>query len=162
MMKKLLLLIRAIIIGTIWTFVFLVLSHFIMLLLWNFDIFSLKDWQTIAQYWNSGGSIKIARDYAFSACIILLPLFWIWGWHRLSRIDYLNIFLAPVNVYNSWIIRRYGSNSSRIMLKNLKSNHENIETLKLQLEAIKPEKPKEVVNIREEIQKKIESGTTKY
>lgn len=162
MIKKFLRLIRTLIIGTIWTYVFLVLSHFIMLLLWNFNIFALADWQTIARYWNSGGAIKVARDYAFLGCIILLPILWIWGWRRLNKTGYLELFLAPVQAYNRWIIRRYGSNSSRILLKNLKSSQNNLEDLKMQLEAIKPGKPTEVVNIREEIQKKIESGTSKY
>lgn len=162
MLKKFFHLIRFLLIGTIWTLVFLVLSSLIMYQVWNFDIFNFGDWQTIERFWNSGGTIKIAKDYAFIGSIILIPILWIWILYKLNKINWLDIILAPVHSYNAWIIRCYGSDSKRIVLKNIKSSQDNIEFIKQQLESIKPEKPREVVNIREEIQKKIESETTKY
>lgn len=84
------------------------------------------------------------------------------GWRLLTRVNYLNILLFPVNAYNRYIINKYGHDSSRIILKNLKSSQKSIEEIKARLESIKPEAPKEVNTIREEIRKKLENTGTKY
>lgn len=85
--------------------------------------------------------------------LLCVPWFWIWGWRLLTRVNYLNILLFPVNAYNRYIINKYGHDSSRIILKNLKSSQKSIEEIKARLESIKPEAPKEVNTIREEIGK---------
>ena len=108
------------------------------------------------------GVIKKAKDYLFLFMLLCVPWFWIWGWRLLTRVNYLNILLFPVNAYNRYIINKYGHDSSRIILKNLKSSQKSIEEIKARLESIKPEAPKEVNTIREEIRKKLENTGTKY
>lgn len=162
MLKKTLRLIRNLIIGTIWTYLFMVLANLVLFYLWNFNLFSAHSWKTIGYFWEAGGVIKKAKDYLFLFMLLCVPWFWIWGWRLLTRVNYLNILLFPVNAYNRYIINKYGHDSSRIILKNLKSSQKSIEEIKARLESIKPEAPKEVNTIREEIRKKLENTGTKY
>ena len=162
MLKKTLRLIRNLIIGTIWTYLFMVLANLALFYLWNFNLFSAHSWKTIGYFWEAGGVIKKAKDYLFLFMLLCVPWFWIWGWRLLTRGNYLNILLFPVNAYNRYIINKSGHDSSRIILKNLKSSQKSIEEIKARLESIKPEAPKEVNTIREEIRKKLENTGTKY
>lgn len=155
-MKKVYKVFRVSLIGVIWTYLFLVVSNYIMFQLWNFNFMSARSWQTISRFWESGGIIKTKTDYIFLLMLISLPFLWILGWLRALRIDYLSILLYPVNAYNRYVINKYGHDSSRIVLKNIKSSQKIIEEIKSQLESIKPAKTKEVSNIRAEVQKKLE------
>ena len=158
MLRKVCRLIRNLLIGVLWTYVFLFLVSMAFLLIWNFNFFSARSWQTITAFWQAGGIIKTGGDYVFLLALVTVPIIWIWGWKKLARIDYLNLLLWPVNAYNRRIINKYGHESGRIILKNLKSSQEQIEAVKQKLASIQPEKPKEVHNIRDEIQKKLESA----
>lgn len=158
MLRKIFRFIRNLFIGALWTYVFLFAVSFAFLLIWNFNFFSARSWQTIIAFWQAGGIIKTGGDYVFLLALICVPVLWLWGWRRLVRVDYLNFLLWPINAYNRRIINKYGHESGRIILKNLKSSQEQIEAVKQKLESIRPEKPKEVHNIREEIQKKLESA----
>lgn len=162
MLRKLLKLIRALFIGTLWTYVFLVLANILLFYVWNFNIISARSWQTISYFWQGGGIIKTSKDYVFLLTLLILPFIWIFGWRYFNSVNYADFFLYPIIAYNRRIIRKYGHDSSRILLRNLKSSHKAIEEVKQQLDSIKPEAPKEVSSIREEIQKRIESETTKY
>ena len=155
-MKKVYKVFRVSLIGVIWTYLFLVVSNYIMFQLWNFNFMSARSWQTISRFWESGGIIKTKTDYIFLLMLLSLPFLWILGWLRALRIDYLSILLYPVNAYNRYVINKYGHDSSRIVLKNIKSSQKIIEEIKSQLESIKPAKTKEVGNIRAEVQKKLE------
>ncbi len=160
-MKKLLKIFRTLLIGLIWTYLFMVLANFIMYRLWSFNFLSARSWQTISRFWEAGGIIKTTKDYIFLLMLFSLPFIWIWGWRRLSAIDYFSILIYPLNTYNRHIINKYGHDSSRVVLRNLKSSQKMIEEIKGRLEAIKPEKPKEVGNIRAEVRKKIEDVVKK-
>lgn len=161
MMKKILRIIRTALIGLIWTYVFLTVANYTMFELWNFNFMSARSWQTISRFWQAGGVIKSAKDYVFLLMLFALPFIWIWSWRRLLQIDYLNILLYPLIAYNRHIINKYGHDSSRVVLRNLKSSQKMIEEIKEQLESIKPDKAKEVGNIRAQINKKLEEVNKK-
>lgn len=161
MIRKLLNFIRFLLIGSVWTAVYLVLVNTLLYHVWHFNLFSVRSWQTISAYWQAGGVIKTSSDYIFLTALIITPILWIIGWRFLLKVNYLNILLYPLNTYNRYIISKYGHQSSRIMLKNIKSSQEMIEEVKNQLESIKPGKPQEVHQIRDEIQKKLDSAINK-
>ena len=154
-MKKILSLIRFVVIGFIWSYVFVFLTHFLMLKLWSFNLFSVRSWQIINRFWEAGGVIKTARDYAFLTMLTSLPIVWILGWRFFLNQNYLNILLAPINAYNNHIIKKYGSESKRIVLRNIKSSQKMIEEVKEQIDAIKPAKNQEASIIRTEVIKTI-------
>ena len=149
--------IRFLLIGILWSYLFLIIANVIMYKLWNFSLFSAHSWNTVSYFWNSGGIIKTTPDYIFLTMLIILPVLWIVGWFLLNRVDYKNILLFPINAYNRHIIKKYGHDSSRIVLKNLKSSQQIIEDIKNKSESIKPEAPKEVTSIRNNILKKLKS-----
>ncbi len=155
-MKKLLKIFRTALVGLLWTYLFLIMSNYLMYQLWSFNFMSAHSWQTMSGYWNSGGVINTAPDYIFLLMLFSLPIMWLVGWILLLKIEYLSILLYPLNVYNRHIVNKYGHNSSRVILRNIKSSQKIIEEIKEQLESIKPAKSKEVNNIRQEVQKKLE------
>lgn len=154
-------LIRALIIGILWSYFFLAVANFALIYFWNFNLFSHNSWQTISYFWQSGGVIKTAKDYFFLSVLFSLPWFWLWGWKKANRINFLELFLYPLIAYNRWIIKKYGHSSSRLVLRNLKSSRQMIEEVKIKLDSIKPDKPQEVVNIREEVKSTLYSSKTK-
>lgn len=68
MIRKLFKILKAAIVGAVWTVVFVYAARIIMISIWNFDILNMRDWQVINTFWESGGKIKTGRDYLLSAC----------------------------------------------------------------------------------------------
>lgn len=161
MLKSVFRFVRFVIIGILWSYIFIVCANFIIYTLWNFNLLSARSWQTISAFWQSGGVIKTGKDYIFLSTIVALPFIWIWGWRFFCKVSYINILLYPIICYNRRIIRKYGHDSSRIVLKNMKSSQKIIEDIKNELESIKPEKAKEVQNIRQQINQVISSEIKK-
>lgn len=119
MLKKLLRLIRNLIIGTIWSYLYLLIANTVLIHFWNFSTLSHNSWRLLKIFWERGGTIKTGRDYLLLFCLALLIPLWLWGWRKLVKIRYLNFLLAPIRMYNDRIIRKYGASSKRIVLKNL-------------------------------------------
>lgn len=161
MLKSIFRFVRFVIIGILWSYIFIACANFIIYTLWNFNLLSARSWQTISAFWQSGGVIKTGKDYIFLSTIVALPFIWIWGWRFFCKVSYINILLYPIICYNRRIIRKYGHDSSRIVLKNMKSSQKIIEDIKNELESIKPEKAKEVQNIRQQINQVISSEIKK-
>ncbi len=126
MLKKLLKFCKWLMVGIIWTYVFLYASLFFTSTIWNFNYLSLIDWEIISAYWNQGGSIKEATDYGLFLTLILLIPLWILGWRYFYHRDFISILLAPINWYNQKQIKKYGQNASRIVIKNMGSTGKKI------------------------------------
>lgn len=154
-MKKILKIFRFFLISLVWVYFFFMIASLTIYKLWNFNLVSARSWQTISSFWNSGGVINSSSDYIFFIVLLSLPIIWIICLKKLLKINYTNIFLYPITAYNRHIIKKYGQSSPRIVLKNIKSSQMMIEEIKEQLESIKPEKSKETLNIRAEINKKL-------
>ena len=155
-MKKVYKIFRFTLIGFVWTYLFLVLTNHIMFRLWNFNFMSFRSWNLFFGFFHTDWALKTRDDYIFLLMLFALPFLWILGWLKVLKIDYLSIFLYPINAYNHYIINKYGHDSSRIVLKNLKSRQKMIEEIKSKIESIRPAKTKEVSNIRAEVQKQLE------
>ena len=95
------------------------MSLFFTISIWNFNYFSPLDWSIINSYWNQGGSIKEGRDYGLFLTLFLLIPLWLLGWRYFYHRNFITILLAPLNWYNQKKIKKYGQDSSRIILKNL-------------------------------------------
>ncbi len=161
MLKKITYIFRFSLVGCLWTYAFLMCANYITFFIWNFNFLSSHSWKIIYNFWNTGGVIKTGSDYIFILFLFSLPFFWFFGWIYFLRVNYVNIILYPINAYNSYVIKKYGQESSRIVLKNVKSTQKVIEEIKDQLESIKPEKTKEAANIRSQIIKKLEQNNKK-
>ncbi len=161
MLKKLLKFFRFLLIGSLWSAVYLFAASIIVYYLWHFNLMSPADWQKISDFWNNNGVIKAAPDYWFFITLLLVVIFWFWGWRRLNRVDYLEIFLWPFRIYNRYIIRKYGHGSKRILLRNTRSMAAVIEDIKKEIAAIKPEAPQESSSIRSAVLNKLEDYNKK-
>lgn len=157
MLKKFGRLLRGLIIGAVWTYLFLIIANIILVLVWHFNMFSVKSWQHIVYFWNHGGTIKHFQDYLFLLVLCFLPFIWLFFWIKLLQVDYLDILFTPVHIYNKFIIRRYGSDSKRIILRNIKPSRKIKDVLQEELSRIKPDQEKEVDNIRQVVREKISS-----
>ena len=155
-MKKIYKIFRTFLIGVVWTYLFLVVANYIIFQLWNFNFMSARSWQILNNFFDTDWALKTKADYIFLLMLFALPFLWVLGWIKALKIDYLSILLYPINAYNHYIINKYGHDSSRIVLKNIKSSQKMIDEIKNQIESIKPAKAKEVGNIRAEVQKKLE------
>ena len=154
-MKKIFKIIRFAIIGFVWTYVFLFAANYAMYELWSFNFLSAHSWNTISNFWNAGGIINSKQDYLFLLMLFSIPIVWIVGWFLLLKVNYFELLIYPIIAYNRHIINKYGHDSSRVVLRNLKSSQKMIEEIKEQLESIKPAQAQEVGNIRSEVLKKI-------
>lgn len=164
MIKKLFKILKAAIIGIIWTFVFVYTAQATMISVWNFDILNMRDWQVINTFWESGGKIKTGKDYVFVGMLLALIPLWFWGWRFFCRLSFIKILLFPITWYNNRMIRKYGENTPRIILKNMgvNKNKPNMEEIiEQRLKASAKPREKETGKIRRSIQEKISAAEKK-
>lgn len=119
MLKKLLKLIRLFVIAIVWTYCYLLISNTILIYFWNFSTLSPNSWQLLKVFWEKGGIIKTGQDYLLLFSLLMLTPLWFWGFIRLLKLKYFDILFAPIRIYNDRIIRKYGADSKRFVLKNM-------------------------------------------
>lgn len=157
-MKKIFKIIRTFLIGIVWSYIYFVIINSLLIIFWNFSIISSSSWKLLNSYWESGGAIKAGKDYLlFTILLLYIPL-WIWGWRRLTKVNFLNLLLTPIRWYNDYMIRKYGASANRILLKNMgrgKKIEEEIEELSKPSSQVKTDE--EVNRIRSAIAEKINS-----
>lgn len=160
-MKKFTKMLKVLVVGSIWTCFFVFLANLAMVKLWSFSIISLNDWRIIGNFWDGGGKIKTGRDFLFLFSLLLIIPLWLWGWVRAMKLNYLELLLAPLEKYNSWVISKYGEDS-RVVLKNLgttikKESAEDILAQRLKEKEEEIDQEKETSKIRENVFEKISS-----
>ena len=155
MIKKLF---KALVVGIIWSYLYIFVTELLLYYLWNFDYLSPQDWQTINTFWEHGGVIKTGKDYLFLLSLLLVVPLWLLGWKYLYRQNYVEILLWPINAYNRHIIKHYGSESKRILLKNIGTLVKVEEEIKQKTEALKPIEWKEADKVRQAVSEKISSN----
>ena len=151
---------KFIIVGIVWSYVFIYASVLLTIKLWNFNYLSVSDWGIIDTYWEQGGAICQPKDYVFFFTLLL-------GWRYLYKKSFTAFLMAPIVWYNKKMIARYGSESSRIILKNLGSTTQKIdpkEIIESKLKRVKTnmehhEKTSDF--LREQLKEKINSDELK-
>ena len=164
MLKKIFKFIKALIVCTIWSAVYLYATDILMIYIWNFDFLNIHHWEVINTFWEKGGKIKTGKDYLFVAMLLSIIPVWLWGCRYFYKVNYLNILLFPITYYNNRMIKKYGEGTSRIVLKNMgatreKPKLEDIIESRLKESAQKTEK--ESNKIRQNIHNKINSANKK-
>lgn len=106
-MKSLVVFARIIIVGCLWSIVFIEGIRVIMLCNWHFDIFWPDHWRQAYALWKAGWVIRAPKEWAF--VIILLTFFpmLITGWWTLCMVSWENIIydiiMSPVTLYRRLI-----------------------------------------------------------
>ena len=103
-MKPLLILLRIMLVGLLWSIFFIEGIRVIMLTNWHFDIFRPTHWQHAWSLWSSGWVIDEAKEWAFVLIILTAVPVWITVWAALSTIRWERVFkfigLLPVRLFN--------------------------------------------------------------
>lgn len=142
-------------VGIIWSYIFIYCSNVLFSYLWGFNLLSPQSWKKIADYWNQGGAIREGKDYVFLLMIFLLVPFWIIGWKKLYRIDYIRIVISPFTLYNHFVINRCCRNGGRIALKNVGKTKKVKLEIKERKEAVKPHPEQDADRIRQAVKNKL-------
>ncbi len=166
MFKRILKFIKFVLVGSVWSYLYLYASLILTIKIWNFNYLSLKSWRIINSFWNQGGIIKQPGDYGLFAVLLLLIPLWLLGWRYFYKKNFIALLLAPIVWYNKRTIAKYGSNSSRIILKNLGTTAkiDPKEFIEKQLKDAKSDiesREKTSDSLREMLKEKISSDTLK-
>lgn len=167
MFKKLLKFLKFSLVGIIWSYFFIYASVIFTIQLWNFNYLSLSDWSIISSYWQQGGIIRQPKDYGFFFTLLALIPLWLFGWRYFYKKSFIAVLLAPIVWYNNKMITKYGSNSSRIILKNLGSTSKKLDPKELienKLKRVKhtmEEQEKTADALREQLREKINTDNVK-
>lgn len=149
-MKKILHFLSNLFLALLWTWIFVWLTDILFILLWNFDFTSAQSWQIVINYWNNGGVIKTASDITLFIALLLLPLFWYFGWRRLRKVKFLQLAVAPINMLYR-LLNSGSDKSERIVIRNIKSSQQRMDDIKSELDGIKPAKNQSSQGIRSNI-----------
>ena len=87
-MKPLLILIRIILVGLLWSVFFMESIRVIMLRNWHFDILNMEHWQIAWDLWCNSWVISEPKEWAFVLIIISFIPLWFTGWIALSLISW--------------------------------------------------------------------------
>lgn len=120
--KKLTHFLRIAIIAISWTVVYALMVNFVMSFFWQFDIFKLRYWKIISNFWGSGGVIDTASEIFFILALVAIIPLWILGWKKANKLSYVKIIFFPFFWYNNYLNKKYASEPNRIVIKNIGSN----------------------------------------
>lgn len=163
MLKKIKAIFKHIIIGGIWTYIYVSLFKICLIYFWNFNPFSISSWQIIKEFWNAGGSIKSGSDYMLFILILSFFPIWILGWKYLYKKNYIKLILLPITMYNQRLIKKYTGEATNITIKNMGVKGMKIEEqIEAKCKSIKSAPSDEEVNeIRSALQDKLSSYNKK-
>ena len=112
-MKPLLIIIRVIVVGLLWSVFFMESIRVIMLRNWHFDIVNREHWQIAWDLWTTTWVISEPKEWAFVFIVISFIPLWFTGWIALSLVSWgkfiwfiitlpwnivKNIFYHPVKI----------------------------------------------------------------
>ena len=102
-MKPLLVFARIIIVGCLWSIVFIEGIRVIMLCNWHFDIFWGDHWRQFFDLWKAGWEIDAPKEWAFILILVTFFPMLITGWWTLCSRVVRDIILLPYRVYQYFI-----------------------------------------------------------
>lgn len=71
-------------------------------------------------FWNRNGVIAGSSDYMLLLTMFILLLIWVWGWHRLCKVNYIKLMLKPINYLADYGLKKYEAEDKHVTIKNLK------------------------------------------
>lgn len=154
MIKKILKFFKFFVVGVVWTPAFLYLARWLMIWIWQFDIFYKKQWVVMAGFWNNNGVIIGFSDYMLFTALLVLILLWILGWRFFYKADYLKILMIPVNYIANYEIKKYEKEDKHVTFKNI-AIAEKMTIEDVIQERIQKEKDKEHIKEADQLRKKI-------
>lgn len=107
-MKPLLIILKTLIIGYLWSIIFIDGVRVLLLINWHFDIFLREHWQLLSLKWNSGEPVSKSELAFFLIIVSSIPL-WIAGWVGLCIVKWerflKKIILSPLYLYRKLTLK---------------------------------------------------------
>ncbi len=101
-MKPLGIILKTLIVGCLWSIIFIDGIRVVLLINWHFDIFMTGHWQMLSAKWNSGAPISNSEIGFFMIVASAIPL-WLAGWVGLCLIKWekilKRIIFSPLYLY---------------------------------------------------------------
>ena len=108
-MKPLLIILKTLIIGYLWSIVFIDGIRVLLLINWHFDIILKEHWQLLSNKWNSGEPISKSEIAFFMVIVSSIPL-WLAGWVGLCLIKWdkllKRIIMSPVYLFRKLTLKK--------------------------------------------------------
>ena len=156
-MKKIAKAIKFVFLTTVWYVIFIGFSRYLLNQFLYFDILNTKSWITITEWWENGGKVQKASDYALFISIFAIVVLWIWGLRKVNKINYFKLFLKPIEYFANRDLKKYESIDTHVVIKNI-SVGEKLTVEDIIKERIKNEKAgkaKDADDLRKTISEKI-------
>jgi len=107
-LKPLLIILKTLIIGYLWSIVFIDGVRVVLLINWHFDIFMREHWTLLNYKWNSGAAISKSEMAFFLIIVSAIPL-WLAGWVGLCLLKWekavKKIILSPLYLYRKLTLK---------------------------------------------------------
>lgn len=134
-MKPLLIILKTLIIGLLWSIIFIDGIRVLLLINWHFDIFLREHWRLLAEKWNSGVSMSRSELAFFLVIVSSIPL-WLAGWVGLCIIKWKRLF-KPLLMWPLYLYKKLGLKRKTPVVIKKKSITEETKTIKKEVPAVK-------------------------
>ncbi|MBR5599399.1 MAG: hypothetical protein IKW39_05090 [Alphaproteobacteria bacterium] len=127
-LKPLLITLKILLIGFLWSVIFIDAMRVVLLINWHFDIFLKEHWLLLKIKWNSGAPISGSEVIFFIIILSSFPI-WLAGWYGLSLLKLRKwlrlILLSPLFLYRKLTLKT----KAPVIVKK-KTITEDIQTVK--------------------------------
>ena len=127
-MKPLLIILKTLIIGCLWSIIFIDGIRVLLLINWHFDIFLREHWRLLAEKWNSGASISRSELAFFLVLVSSIPL-WVAGWVGLCLVKWNKLF-RPLFMWPTYLYKKLSLKKKPPVVIKKKSVAEETKTIK--------------------------------
>ena len=107
-MKVLAIILKTLLIGYLWSVIFIDGIRVLLLINWHFDLFLKEHWILLRQKWNSGAPISGSEIVFFIVIISSVPL-WLAGWFGLCVVNWKKwlkyIIFSPLYLYRKLTLK---------------------------------------------------------
>lgn len=108
-LKPLLIIIKTLIIGYLWSIIFIDGIRVVLLINWHFDIVTREHWRLLSEKWNSGAAISRSEIAFFLILVSSIPL-WLAGWIGLCLMKWESwlkkFILSPLYLYRKLTLKK--------------------------------------------------------
>ncbi len=127
-MKPLLIILKTLIIGCLWSIIFIDGIRVVLLVNWHFDIFMGGHWHLLSDKWNSGESISRSEMGFLLILVSIVPL-WLSGWVGLCLLKW-NKFLKHTLFSPLYLYRKLTLKTKPPVVVKKKSINEDVKIVK--------------------------------
>lgn len=107
-MKPLLIILKTLLIGCLWSIIFIDGIRVVLLINWHFDIFLAQHWKLLSYKWNSGAAMT-RSEFGFLLILVSAIPLWLAGWVGLCLAKWgkliKRVFFSPLYLYRKMMLK---------------------------------------------------------